>query len=143
GRANSTWASIKLTLADEFNSGNINVLIQMGLRKEPELADVPLLSELVAGDPRKAAIAHFMSLSVSAARPLAAPPGVPDDRVALLRRAFGATMQDAQFLAEARARGSDIDPMTGEETERVVKAFLATPKPVIADLKAALGGFVR
>jgi tripartite-type tricarboxylate transporter receptor subunit TctC len=143
GRASSTWASIKLTLGDEFKSGNVKVLVQMGLRKEPELQEVPLLSELVAGDPNKAAIARFMSLSVSAARPIAAPPGVPDDRVALLRRAFDATVQDPQFIAEARTRGSDIDPMTGEETQAVVTAFLATPKPVIADLKAALGGFLR
>ena len=49
GRANSTWASIKLTLRDEFASGKINVLIQMGLRKESELPDTPLLTDLVAG----------------------------------------------------------------------------------------------
>ena len=143
GRANSTWASIKLTLGEDFSSGKVNVLIQMGLRKEAELADVPLLSELVAGDPNKAAIARFMSLSVSAARPLAAPPGVPDERVAMLRRAFDATMRDPQFLADARAQRSEIDPMSGEETQGVVTAFLATPKPVIADLKAALRGFLR
>src|SRR5437870_1149653 len=57
GRANSTWASIKLTLRDEFRDGKLNVLIQMGLRKEPELPDVPLLSDLVKGEERKAAIA--------------------------------------------------------------------------------------
>jgi tripartite-type tricarboxylate transporter receptor subunit TctC len=143
GRANSTWASIKQTLGNEFNSGKVNVLIQMGLRKEAELADVPLLSDLVAGDPNKAAIARFMSLSVSAARPLAAPPGVPDERVAILRRAFDETMKDPEFLADARAHRSEIDPMSGEETQAVVMAFLATPKPIIADLKAALGGFLR
>jgi tripartite-type tricarboxylate transporter receptor subunit TctC len=143
GRANSTWASIKLTLRDEFDSGKVNVLIQMGLRKEAELADVPLLSELVAGDPKKAAIARFMSVSVSAARPLAAPPGVPDERVAVLRRAFDATMRDPQFLSDAQAQRSEIDPMIGEETQAVITDFLATPKPVITDLKAALGGFLR
>ena len=143
GRANSTWASIKLTLRDEFRDGKVNVLIQMGLRKEPELPDVPLLSDVVKGDPKKEAIARFMALSVSAARPLAAPPGVPDERVALLRRAFDATMQDAEFLAAARERGSEIDPMTGEETQAVITAFLATPKPVIADLRAALSGFLK
>ena len=63
GRANSTWASIKLTLLDEFKAGRVNVLIQMGLRKEKELPDTPLLVDLVAGDPKKAAIAKFMSQS--------------------------------------------------------------------------------
>jgi tripartite-type tricarboxylate transporter receptor subunit TctC len=143
GRANSTWASIKLTLLDAFKDGKVNVLIQMGLRKENELPDTPLLSDLVSSDPKKAAIAKFMSQSVTAARPLAAPPGAPDDRVTILRRAFDATMKDPEFLAAARARGSDIDPMTGEETQAIVTAFLATPKSVLADLKAALGGFFK
>ena len=98
---------------------------------------------MVSGDPKNEAIARFMSQSVTAARPLAAPPGVPDERVAILRRAFDATMRDPQFLAAARARGSDIDPMTGEETQAVVTAFLATPKSVLADLKAALGDFFK
>ena len=143
GRANSTWASIKLTLLDAFKNGKVNVLVQMGLRKERELPDVPLLSELVRGDPKNEAIAKFMSLSVTAARPLAAPPGVPDERVAVLRRAFDATMKDPAFLASAKTRGADIDPMTGEETQAVITAFLATPKSVLADLKAALGGFLK
>jgi tripartite-type tricarboxylate transporter receptor subunit TctC len=143
GRANSTWASIKLTLLDEFKHGKVNVLIQMGLRKETELPDVPLLSDLVRGDPKKAAIAKFMSLSVTAARPLAAPPGVPGDRIAILRRAFDATMKDAEFLAAANERGAEIDPMTGEETQAIITAFLATPKPVLVDLREALGGFIK
>ena len=63
--------------------------------------------------------------------------------MAILRRAFDATMRDPQFLAAARARGSDIDPMTGEETQAVVTAFLATPKSVLTDLKAALGDFFK
>jgi tripartite-type tricarboxylate transporter receptor subunit TctC len=143
GRANSTWASIKLTLLDEFKAGKVNVLIQMGLRKEPELPDVPLLSDLVKGDSKKEAIARFMSLSVTAARPLAAPPGVPDERVAILRGAFDATMRDSDFRAAAQQRGADLDPMTGAETQEVIASFLATPKPVLADLKAALGGFLK
>jgi len=143
GRANSTWASIKLTLRDDYGAGRVNVLIQMGLRKETELPDVPLLSDLVRGDAKKAAIAKFMSTAVSVARPLAAPPGVSDARVAVLRRAFDATMRDPEFLADAKARGSEIDPMTGEATQAVIADFLATPKPVLADLKASLGGFFK
>ena len=143
GRANSTWASIKLTLLKEFREGKVNVLIQMGLRKEPELPDVPLLSDLVAGDATKEGIARFMSLSVLAARPVAAPPGVPDDRVGVLRRAFDATMRDPEFLAAARARGAELNPMTGKKLKEFVSSFLATPKTVIADLQQVLGGFLK
>jgi tripartite-type tricarboxylate transporter receptor subunit TctC len=140
GRGTATWASIKFTLASALKEGKINVLIQMGLRKEPDLPDVPLLSDLVKGDSQKEAIAKFMSLAVAIARPLAAPPGVPDDRVAILRQAFDATMKDADFLADAARQHSDIDPMSGAETQAAVARLLGTPKPVIADLQAALGG---
>jgi tripartite-type tricarboxylate transporter receptor subunit TctC len=140
GHANSTWTSIKTTLNNEFKDGKLNVLIQMGLRKEPELPDVPLLSDLVTGDPKKEAVAKFMSLAVSVARPFAAPPGVPDDRVALLRRAFDATMTDPEFLAEARKLNSDIDPVSGEGTQAAIADILGTPKPVIAEVQAALAG---
>ena len=140
GHANSTWTSIKTTLNNEFRDGKLNVLIQMGLRKEPELPDVPLLSDLVTGDPKKEAVAKFMSLAVSVARPFAAPPGVPDDRVALLRRAFDATMKDPEFLAEAKKLNSDIDPVSGEETQVAIAGILSTPKSVIAEVQAALAG---
>ena len=142
GHGNSTWTSIKTTLNREYKDGKLNVLIQMGLRKEPELPDVPLLSELVKGDEKKEAIARFMSLAVAIARPFAAPPGVPDDRVAILRRAFDATMQDQEFLAEASKLNSDIDPMSGADTQAAIAGILATPKSVIADVQAALGGLL-
>src|SRR5262245_46320573 len=141
GHGNSTWTSIKTTLNQEFRDGKLNVLIQMGLRKEQELPpQVPLLSDLVRSDERKAAIAGFMSLAVAVARPFAAPPGVPDDRVAVLRRAFDATTRDQEFLAEANRLNSDIDPMTGEATHAAITGILSTPKSVIADVQAALGG---
>ena len=140
GHANSTWTSIQTMLPNEFRDGKVNVLIQTGLRKEADLPEVPLLSDLVRGEPKKEAIARFLSLAGAIARPLAAPPGVPDDRVALLRRAFDATMTDPEFLAEAHAQRSEVDPMTGAETEAAVARLLATPKSVIADVQAALGG---
>jgi tripartite-type tricarboxylate transporter receptor subunit TctC len=139
GHANSTWTSIKTMLRGELADGKVNVLIQMGLRKEPELPDVPLLADLVQGDPKKQSVAQFMSLAVSIARPLAAPPGAPDERVAILRRAFDATMRDAEFLAEAEKLNSDVDPMSGEETQAAIAAILGTPRAVIADVQAALG----
>jgi tripartite-type tricarboxylate transporter receptor subunit TctC len=140
GHANSTWTSLQAMLGNEFRDGKVNVLIQTGLRKEPDLPDVPLLSDLVRGDPRKEAVAQFLSLAGAIARPLAAPPGVPDERVAMLRRAFDATMKDPDFLAEAHAQRSDVEPMTGEETAAAIARILATPKAVISEVQAALGG---
>jgi tripartite-type tricarboxylate transporter receptor subunit TctC len=140
GRANSIWASIKMTLGKEIAEHEVNVLIQMGVRKEPELPDVPLLTDLVAGDARKAAVAQFMSRAVSTARPLAAPPGVPDERVAMLRAAFDAAARDPDFLAEARKLNLEVDPMSGRETQAIVAGVLTAPASVLADVRTALGG---
>jgi tripartite-type tricarboxylate transporter receptor subunit TctC len=140
GHGNSTWTSIKTTLPREWQEGKLNVLIQMGLRKESDLPEVPLLKDLVRNDARKEAIGEFMSLAVSIARPFAAPPGVPDDRVGILRRAFDATMQDREFLAAAQSIGSDVEPMTGEATQEAIRNLLATPRSIVAEVQAALGG---
>jgi tripartite-type tricarboxylate transporter receptor subunit TctC len=72
------------------------------------------------------------------AKPIAAPPGVADERVMLLRRAFDAMMQDAEFLAEAERLGAEIDPMSGHEVEDAIKQILTTPRDVIERTQAAL-----
>jgi hypothetical protein len=115
------------------------VLIQTGLRKEPDLPDVPLFLDLVRGDPERELIADFMSRAVAIARPFAAPPGVPKDRVALLRRAWDATMADPKFLAEAAKLEAEIDPLTGPQVQDIVERVLATPKPTMNRIQAVLG----
>jgi hypothetical protein len=117
----------------------INILIQTGLRKERDLPDVPLFYDLVKNDPQKEPIAKFMSYAVSIARPIAAPPGVPPDRVEILRRAFDATMKDPAFLADAATQRLDIDPLTGEQVQDVVTQVLATPKPVRNHIQSIIG----
>lgn len=131
GRGGNTWASYKTANPDDIKNNRFNVLIQIGLRKEAELPNVPMLSDLVAGDPIKEPIGKFMSLSLAITRPVAAPPGVPAERVALLRRAFDATMKDREFLAEAAKLGSEIDSMSGEEVQAGVTEIMTMPKDVI------------
>ena len=103
-------------------------MIQTGLRKDRDLQRVPLFLDLVKGDPAREPVAKFMSQAVAIARPVAAPPGVPPDRVEVLRRAFDATMKDPVFLAEAAKLNAEIDPLTGEGSD-IVTAVLVTPKP--------------
>jgi tripartite-type tricarboxylate transporter receptor subunit TctC len=139
GRGNNTWAGYKATMPNEVRDGLLNVLIQTGLRKDRDLPHVPLFLDLVKGDPAREPIAAFMSKAVAIARPVAAPPGVPADRVEILRRAFDETMRDPLFLAEAEKIGTEIDPLTGEEVQDIVRTVLATPKPVINQIQATLG----
>jgi len=139
GRGNNTWAGYKATMANEIREGKLNVLIQTGLRKDRDLPHVPLFLDLVKGNSRGEPVAQFMSQAVAIARPVAAPPGVPPDRVEILRRAFDATMQDPAFLAEAEKLGTEIDPLTGEQVQDIVTRVLNTPKPVINQIQAVMG----
>ena len=138
GRGSGTWATYKSTSATDLREGNLNLLVQIGLRKEPELPDVPLLADLVRGDAIKEQVARFVSLGLSISRPLAAPPGVPPDRVDLLRRAFDGIMKDSQFLDEANKLSLEIDPMTGEEVQAGISQILATPPDVIEVIRSAM-----
>jgi len=139
GRGNNTWAGYKATMPNEIRDGMLNVLIQTGLRKDRDLPHVPLFLDLVRGDARGEPVAQFMSQAVAIARPVTAPPGVPPERVEVLRRAFDATMQDPAFLAEANKIGTEIDPLTGEQVQDIVRRVLATPRPVINRIQAAMG----
>jgi tripartite-type tricarboxylate transporter receptor subunit TctC len=140
GRGANTWASYKASSPVEVREGRLNVLMQIGSRKDPDLMHTPLLNDLVAGNPVYEPIARFMSLSLTITRPLAAPPGVPEERVRLLRRAFDETMKDAAFLADAERVGSEIDPMGGEEVQQAVTQIMATPKDVADRTQAIIAG---
>jgi tripartite-type tricarboxylate transporter receptor subunit TctC len=72
------------------------------------------------------------------ARPFVAPPGVPANRAALLRRAFDATMADPEFRAEAARIQADVAPTTGEDVQKLVARIYATPRPVIERVKKLL-----
>lgn len=140
GRGTNTWGSYKATLPKPVAQHELVPVIQIGLKKDPDLPEVPLFLDEVKGDARKEPVARFLSLTTAISRPLAAPPGVPKERVALLRKAFDETVADPEFLAEARRLSVEIDPMTGDEVQQAVKQILSTPKDVIARTQQALAG---
>ena len=138
GRGANLWASYKAINPNEIRDHKFNYIVQLGTQREPDLAGVPLLSELVKGDARKEAIVRFVTLANENARPVAAPPGVPPDRVNILRRAFDETMKDPAFLADARRLRLDISPNTGEEVQRSVHQVLTTAPEIIRETAAAM-----
>ena len=131
------WPTFKAIMP---NGGalTLHVLLQIGPAKDPELPNVPLLTDLVKGDPAKEAIARFMTLATMISRPLVAPPNVPADRVESLRRAFDATLRDSDFLAAAKKAGFNINPMTGEEVQKAITEVMSSPPEVIAAAKKML-----
>jgi tripartite-type tricarboxylate transporter receptor subunit TctC len=131
------WSSFKAELSST-RIANLNVLLQMSTVADADLPNVPLFVDLAKAALQKQAVARFLSLAMLISRPLAATPGVPADRVAILRRAFDATLRAPEFLAEAQKAGFDINPMTGEEVQEGIEGILNAPRDVIAQSKAAI-----
>jgi tripartite-type tricarboxylate transporter receptor subunit TctC len=138
GRGAASWTSFKNLLTKEISDGKLNALGQIGTRKEIDLPNVPLLTELVADDPKKLAIAKFISKALTLSRSLAAPPGVPDERVAVLRKAVADVVKDPEFLSEVTRLTLDIGFVPGTEVEQLIKEVLSTPKDVIDAAKVMM-----
>ena len=136
GKVNS-WTAFKAEVAKE-TLPNLNVLLQVGLSKNPELPQVPLMIELVQGDARKEAISRFLALSMEVSRGLAAPPGVPNERVDILRRGFDAMMKDPEFIADVQKIAYEVNPTSGKEVQTAVEQFLKSPKEVVDQTSAIL-----
>jgi tripartite-type tricarboxylate transporter receptor subunit TctC len=134
GRASITWASLKSSHPEWLREKKINVLVQMGVARDRDLPDVPLLSELVtkADD---VAVAKFLEDISAVTRTLAAGPKVPEERVTILRRAFMETLQAPKVLAEAQTAQLDISPMDGATLQTLVTNMVRANPMVIESLK--------
>lgn len=133
GRGSNAWASYKSTRPDWIKDNRINILVQIGLRKAPDLQNVPLLMDTASNDLDRAAL-RLLSAPTTIGRPFFAPPSVPADRVKALRAAFDATMKDVNFLADAKKLNLDIDPVSGDELQKIVSDIINSP----ADVKKRL-----
>ena len=116
--------------------------MQMALHKSPELPDVPLVINF-ARDEREQKILKLVLGRQSMGWPFAAPPGLPAERAGALRAAFDATTKDAEFLAEAKMRLLDVNPMSGIEIDRLVGELYQTPEDIIAATKAVIAEGAR
>jgi tripartite-type tricarboxylate transporter receptor subunit TctC len=131
------WASVKAQTPHWISERKIKVLAQYGLKRHSELADVPTMLELAKSDADRQAMTMLFART-EYGRPYFLPPDVPVERVAALRRAFDATMKDPAFVAEAAKLQFDVDPLTGEQVQALVVQLAATPREVVARVRAAL-----
>jgi tripartite-type tricarboxylate transporter receptor subunit TctC len=134
GRCVISYSALKSAKPDWLRDKKINVLVITALQKVQDFPDVPVVVDLVS-KPEDRALLELMVGPGAMARPFAAPPGVPADRAALLRRAFDATMKDPEFLSEAAKLKTDVLPTTGEDVQKLVARMYATPRPVIERVK--------
>lgn len=135
GLGANSLAAWKSTKPDWLKERKIVHLVQIALKRHPELPDVPLLFELGRNEADRQVL-HFLSADVPLSRAYVTTPDVPPERLAALRRAFDSTMKDPAFLAEAAKMRIDISPSTGDEAQKIVESVLRTPPDVLARAKA-------
>ena len=137
GRAGNNFNSLMARNADWVKDKKINILVQVGQKRDPDFKDVPLLTEF-AKDQASREVLQLFSDEVELGRPFLTAPGVPADRVAALRASFDATMKDAKLLEEAKKGGLDIMPTSGAALQKLVDGIINTKDDVIDRAKAAM-----
>ncbi len=121
----------------EIESGKYVPIVQMGVAKHPAFGNAPVVYDLASNDKQRKIIGFIFGAS-EITRPFAAPPGVPAERVAALRKAFWAAVASPELKAEADRMKLILDPMTGEQTEGAFRAILSAPQEIIEEAKTAI-----
>jgi tripartite-type tricarboxylate transporter receptor subunit TctC len=120
----------------------VNVLVQTGNKRDPRLKETPTIYELMDRYQTSSAGRSLAKVILAAGdfgRPIVAPPGVPAERLKILRDSFDKTIAEGAFLAEAEKRRLEIDPTQWDEMEALAKDVMATPPDVVARMRKLLG----
>ena len=139
GRASWSWSSLKSLKPDWIAGKKVNLPVQLNLTKNPELPDVPMITDFAQNDRQRQSLRIILSRQTMG-RPFMAPPGLPDDRRLALRKAFDDTMKDPEFVAEAKQRSMEVNPVSGAEIDKLLAELYATPKDVVEETKRAVSG---
>jgi hypothetical protein len=137
GRGSNTMSSIRATSPQFLTENKVVIILQMGVVKDPNLPDAPLMTDL-GRSPAERSVFGLISAGVRIGRPILTTPDVPADRLQALRDAFDATMKDPEFLAEARTARLDINPIPGTEVQKIVQSVVGVSPDVVALARAAV-----
>ena len=130
GRGGNSWSSVQTANMNWIKENKINILVQVGFEKEPELPEVPLLLDLVSDEDKKGVI-RVVSLPTALGYGHWVAPGVPKERVAALRAAYAAVMKDPEFLNETEKTGMVVRVQAGETLDALVRQVVTAPKAVL------------
>lgn len=130
GHCSGGWSGVKSTWEPWIAQGLLNPLFQLSLSSHPDLADVPLITDLTQ-TPEQAQVINLLFARQVMGRPFVAPPNVPADRLAALTAALAATAEDAAFLEDARNQGLDINFVSGQDIQAAIQtSYQASPELV-------------
>jgi tripartite-type tricarboxylate transporter receptor subunit TctC len=124
------WETHLASVPHWILDNKVDFLIQLGLSESAHMRGVPVALDLVK-DKDARSIFEMLGIPQEFGRPFVAPPGVPADRLAALRKAFDETMQDKAYLADAERAKQPVDPLSGEAIAALIRRAYAAPKDVI------------
>jgi tripartite-type tricarboxylate transporter receptor subunit TctC len=127
-----SWTSVKGTSQHWLDSGFIRILAQLGMKPHPEMTKmgVPFLLDM-APDHESRQVMEVLFSRLAIGRPFLTPPGVPKERVRILRTAFQETWKDPAFLEEARRLKLEVNPVSGEEVQKLIKTIFDYPPELL------------
>lgn len=137
GSAATSFSTVKAITGDWLPTKKIIPLAQWALKKHPELPDVPLWLDVAKTEEQRQAL-RLLLVRLEFGVPYFTPPGVPPARLNALRRAFDATMKDPDYLADSAKAKLEVDPMTGEDVEKLVAEAAKTPPAVVKLVRDAM-----
>jgi tripartite-type tricarboxylate transporter receptor subunit TctC len=130
GMAGLSWGFLKTVRPAWIAENKVRVLLQFGLSKAPDLPNVASALDLASNDADRQLLELFIA-RLPIAWPIAAPAGVPAERIAALRQAFLDTMKDADYRAEADKQALEVDPVTGDEISQILARVYTSPEAVV------------
>jgi tripartite-type tricarboxylate transporter receptor subunit TctC len=128
---------ISSSAPDWVRDKKVTIILQYQQERHRDLASVPAVLELIQSPEDREVFAFFIS-SATVGRSIVAPPGLPPDRLALLRRAFDDTMNDPQFVTDAAQAKFELGPLPGTALQAIVERQVNV-SPAIRDRILALG----
>jgi tripartite-type tricarboxylate transporter receptor subunit TctC len=121
-------------LMQMFQRNEIGFMVQMSFKRDPDVGDVPTIMELVTNDDDRQVMEVILG-RLALGRPFVAPPGVPADRVKLLRDVFMQACADPGLVLEGDKMRRYIQPIDGETTQKMIEAVYKTSPEVIAKIR--------
>jgi tripartite-type tricarboxylate transporter receptor subunit TctC len=133
-----SWEAIQANHKEWITENKIRILYAQGAQRIKELPDAPGLLDF-ATDERSRNLLALLGSGPDIGRSLVAEPGILPERAAALRKAFMAAIEDPEFVTEMKKRNLNIEPLSGEEVQRIVAASVATPKELVDQAKRYIG----
>jgi len=131
------WELIRNNHDDWLKDKKINLIVQYNLERHPELPNVPTILDVSKTEQQKQVWRVLLS-PVAIGYALSMAPGVPADRVAIVRKAFDAMVKDPEFKGDAEKAKLDLEPASGEQLEQSVQAMFKADAAAVAEVKALL-----